>query len=74
MVGKILEISFTGDFGYMRFHDFRHPYVKHTTKIFILRLKVLQAQRDPDRRRKTCGAFRLHRKGLKAKLIEPILQ
>ena len=58
----------------MRFHDLRHPYVKHTTKIFILRLKVLQAQRDPDRRRKTCGAFRLHRKGLKAKLIEPILQ
>ena len=58
----------------VRFHDVRHPYVKHTTKIFILRLKVLQAQRDPDRRRKTCGAFRLHRKGLKAKLIEPILQ
>ena len=58
----------------IRFHDLRHPYVKHTTKIFILRLKVLQAQRDPDRRRKTCGAFRLHRKGLKAKLIEPILQ
>ena len=26
MVGKILEISFTGDFGYMRFHDFRHTY------------------------------------------------
>ena len=59
---------------HVRFHDLRHPYVKHTTKIFILRLKVLQAQRDPDRRRKTCGAFRLHRKGLKAKLIEPILQ
>ena len=59
---------------HIRFHDLRHPYVKHTTKIFILRLKVLQAQRDPDRRRKTCGAFRLHRKGLKAKLIEPILQ
>ena len=58
----------------IRFHDLRHPYVKHTTKIFILCLKVLQAQRDPDRRRKTCGAFRLHRKGLKAKLIEPILQ
>ena len=58
----------------IRFHDLRHPYVKHTTKIFILRLKVLQAQRDPDRRRKTCGAFWLHRKGLKAKLIEPILQ
>lgn len=27
MVGKILEISFTGDFGYMRFHDFRHTAV-----------------------------------------------
>lgn len=26
MVGKILEISFTGDFGYMRFHDFRHSF------------------------------------------------
>ena len=24
MVGKILEISFTGDFGFMRFHDLRH--------------------------------------------------
>ena len=41
----------------IRFHDLRHPYVKHTTKIFILRLKVLQAQRDPDtvRRRVRCG-------------------
>ncbi len=26
MVGKILEISFTGDFGYMRFHDLRHTF------------------------------------------------
>lgn len=26
MVGKIWEISFTGDFGYMRFHDFRHTF------------------------------------------------
>ena len=68
---KLLERN---GFRKIRFHDLRHPYVKHTTKIFILRLKVLQAQRDPDRRRKTCGAFRLHRKGLKAKLIEPILQ
>ena len=24
MVEKILEISFTGDLGYMRFHDLRH--------------------------------------------------
>ena len=34
MVGKISEICFAGDFGYMRFHDLRHPYVKHTTKNF----------------------------------------
>ena len=26
MVGKILEIGFTGDFGYMRFHDLRHTF------------------------------------------------
>ena len=29
MVGKILEISFTGDLGYMRFHDFRHTFATH---------------------------------------------
>ena len=28
----------------IRFHDLRHPYVKHTTKIFSLRLKFFQAQ------------------------------
>ena len=28
----------------MRFHDLRHPYVKHTTKIFSLRLMDFQAQ------------------------------
>lgn len=33
-----------------KYHYLRHPYVKHTTKIFILRLKVLQAQRNPDGR------------------------
>lgn len=42
MVGKILEISFTGDFGYMRFHDFRHPYVKHTTKKYFLQKQKSQ--------------------------------
>ena len=26
MVGRILGISFTGDFGYMRFHDLRHTF------------------------------------------------
>ena len=28
----------------IRFHDLRHPYVKHATKIFSLRLKFFQAQ------------------------------
>ena len=37
----------------MRFHDLRHPYVKHTTKIFSLRLMDFQAQAYPDARRKT---------------------
>ena len=42
---------------HLRFHDLRHPYVKHTTKIFSLRLKVFQAQPVPDALRKTRGAF-----------------
>ena len=29
---------------HVRFHDLRHPYVKHTTKIFSLRLMDFQAQ------------------------------
>ena len=45
----------------IRFHDLRHPYVKHTTKIFSLRLMDFQAQAYPDARRKTRGACRLHR-------------
>ena len=28
----------------IRFHDLRHPYVKHTTKIFSLHLNFLQVQ------------------------------
>ena len=35
---------------HIRFHDLRHPYVKHTTKIFILRLMNFQAQAYPDAR------------------------
>ncbi|MBE6973417.1 MAG: site-specific integrase, partial [Ruminococcaceae bacterium] len=38
---------------HIRFHDLRHPYVKHTTKIFSLRLKFFQAQPVPDALRKT---------------------
>ncbi len=33
-----------------RFHDLRHPYVKHTTKIFSLRSMAFQAQAYPDAR------------------------
>ena len=44
----------------IRFHDLRHPYVKHTTKIFSLRLMDFQAQAYPDARRKTRGACQLH--------------
>ena len=47
----------------MRFHDLRHPYVKHTTKIFSLRLMNFQAQAYPDARRKTRGACQLHQGG-----------
>ena len=45
----------------IRFHDLRHPYVKHTTKIFSLRLMDFQAQAYPDARQKTRGACQLHR-------------
>ena len=44
----------------IRIHDLRHPYVKHTTKIFSLRLMDFQAQAYPDARRKTRGACQLH--------------
>ena len=47
----------------IRVHDLRHPYVKHTTKIFSLRLKVFQAQPVPDALRKTRGAFLHLREG-----------
>lgn len=47
----------------VRFHDLRHPYVKHTTKIFSLRLKVFQAQPVPGALRKTRGAFQHLREG-----------
>ena len=45
----------------IRYHDLRHPYVKHTTKIFSLRLMDFQAQAYPDARQKTRGACQLHR-------------
>lgn len=47
----------------IRIHDLRHPYVKHTTKIFSLRLKFFQAQAVPDALRKTHGACQHLREG-----------
>ena len=56
----------------VRFHDLRHPYVKHTTKIFSLRLMDFQAQAYPDARRKTRGACQLHRGGQSRSPVRPL--
>lgn len=53
-------------------HAFRHPYVKHTTKIFSLRLMDFQAQAYPDARRKTRGACQLHRGGQSQSPVRPL--
>ena len=57
------------DIGHFTFHALRHPYVKHTTKIFSLRLMDFQAQAYPDARRKTRGACQLHRGGQSRSLV-----
>ena len=54
------------------FHALRHPYVKHTTKIFSLRLMDFQAQAYPDARRKTRGACQLHRGGQSQSPVRPL--
>ena len=59
-------------FKHMTFHDLRHPYVKHTTKIFSLRLMDFQAQAYPDARRKTRGACQLHRGGQSRSPVRPL--
>ena len=56
----------------IRFHDLRHPYVKHTTKNFSLRLMDFQAQAYPDARRKTRGAYQLHRGGQSRSPVRPL--
>ena len=56
----------------LRFHDLRHPYVKHTTKIFSLRLMDFQAQAYPDARRKTRGACQLLRVGQSRSPVRPL--
>ena len=57
---------------HIRVHDFRHPYVKHTTKIFSLRLMDFQAQAYPDARRKTRGACQLLRVGQSRSPVRPL--
>ena len=57
---------------YRSFHALRHPYVKHTTKIFSLRLMDFQAQAYPDARRKTRGACQLHRGGQSRSPVRPL--
>ena len=57
---------------YRNFHCLRHPYVKHTTKIFSLRLMDSQAQAYPDARRKTRGACQLHRGGQNRSSVRPL--
>ena len=57
---------------HIRFHDLRHPYVKHTTKIFSLRLMDFQAQAYPDARRKTRVACQLHRGGQSQSPVRPL--
>ena len=57
---------------HIRFHDLRHPYVKHTTKIFSLRLMDFQAQAYPDVRRKTRGVCQLLRVGQSRSPVRPL--
>ena len=67
---KLLEKA--GIEEHVRFHDLRHPYVKHTTKIFSLRLMDFQAQAYPDARRKTRGACQLRRGGQSQSPVHPL--
>ena len=66
---KLLELK---GLRHIRFHDLRHPYVKHTTKIFSLRLMDFQAQAYPDARRKTRGVCQLHRGGQSRSPVRPL--
>ena len=66
---KLLQAN---GFRHIRFHDLRHPYVKHMTKIFSLRLMDSQAQAYPDAQRKTRGACQLHRGGQSRSPVRPL--
>ena len=67
--GKLLAKN---NLRHIRFHDLRHPYVKHTTKIFSLRLMDFQAQACPDARRKPRGACQLLRVGQSRSPVRPL--
>ena len=67
--GKLLKAH---GLRHIRFHDLRHPYVKHMTKIFSLRLMDSQAQAYPDAQRKTRGACQLHRGGQSRSPVRPL--
>lgn len=69
---EVAGISHGGKGQGPRLHDIRHPYVKHTTKIFSLRLMDFQAQAYPDARRKTRGACQLHRGGQSQSPVRPL--
>ena len=69
---RLQQILERADCKKVRFHDLRHPYVKHTTKIFSLRLMDFQAQAYPDARRKTRGACQLHRGGQSQSPVRPL--
>ena len=68
-LSKILELAVSE---HVCFHNLRHPYVKHTTKIFSLRLMDFQAQACPDARRKTRGACQLLRVGQSRSPVRPL--
>ena len=69
---RLQQILERADCKKVRFHDLRHPYVKHTTKIFSLRLMDFQAQAYPDARRKTRGACQLLRVGQSRSPVRPL--
>lgn len=70
---KFLARIIKKDLGiHFKFHNLRHPYVKHTTKIFSLRLMDFQAQAYPDARRKTRGACQLLRVGQSRSPVRPL--
>ena len=69
---RLQQILERADCKKVRFHDLRHPYVKHTTKIFSLRLMDFQAQAYPDARRKTRGACQLHQGEQSRSSVRPL--